>query len=66
MSACDAAKTSDAKPPEACGAILRLEVVPLGQAKQEVPAGAPHGTAAAGSGGRGAGLGRRWWGRAAA
>jgi hypothetical protein len=41
MSACDAARTSDGKPPEACGAILRLEVVPLGQAKQEVPAGAP-------------------------
>jgi hypothetical protein len=41
MAACDAATTSDGKPPEACGAILRLEVVPLGQAKQEVPVGAP-------------------------
>ncbi len=44
MSACDGARTSDAHPPEACGAILRLEVVPLGQAKSEVPAGAPQAT----------------------
>jgi len=35
-SACDTAKTSDSKPPEACGAILRLEVVPLGEAKRDV------------------------------
>jgi hypothetical protein len=35
-SACDAAKTSDGRPPEACGAILRLEVVPLGEAKRDV------------------------------
>jgi hypothetical protein len=38
--ACGTAKTSDASPPEACGAIVRLEVVPLGQAKQEGSVGA--------------------------
>lgn len=42
LSACSAAKTSDTRPPEDCGAILRLEVVPLGEAKREVkPTGAP-------------------------
>ena len=30
--ACDVAKTSDTHPPEGCGAVVRLEVVPLGQA----------------------------------
>ena len=53
MSGCDAAKTSDTRPPEACGAILRLEVVPLGQAKQDVPAGAPAVAAQAAAGGAG-------------
>jgi hypothetical protein len=40
-SACDTAKTSDKGPPESCGAILRLEVQPLGEAKQAAPATAP-------------------------
>jgi hypothetical protein len=38
MNGCDAASTSDGKPPDGCGAILRLEVVPLGEAKRETPA----------------------------
>ena len=38
MNGCDAASTSDGKPPDGCGAILRLEVVPLGEAKREAPA----------------------------
>jgi hypothetical protein len=37
MKSCDGATTSDKTPPEGCGAILRLEVVPLGQAKRDVP-----------------------------
>ncbi len=49
-SACDAAKTTDKAPPESCGAILRLEVVPLGEAKREVgPVGAPPPAAVAGT-----------------
>jgi hypothetical protein len=39
MNGCDGATTSDGKPPDGCGAILRLEVVPLGEAKREAPAG---------------------------
>lgn len=56
MNGCDGASTSDGKPPEGCGAILRLEVVPLGEAKRDAPA-APaaaskdQGAAAAGVGG---------------
>ncbi len=38
MNGCDSATTSDGKPPDGCGAILRLEVVPLGEAKREAPA----------------------------
>jgi hypothetical protein len=38
MKGCDSASTSDGKPPEGCGAILRLEVVPLGEAKRDAPA----------------------------
>lgn len=53
MKTCDAATTSDAKPPEGCGAILRLEVVPLGQVKRAQPivgpAPAPPPTAEAGA-----------------
>ncbi len=37
MNVCDGASTSDGKPPDGCGAILRLEVVPLGEAKRETP-----------------------------
>jgi hypothetical protein len=40
MNGCDAATTSDGKPPDGCGAILRLEVVPLGEAKHDAPAAA--------------------------
>lgn len=40
MSRCDGATTADGKPPEGCGAILRLEVVPLGQPKHDAPANA--------------------------
>lgn len=48
--ACDAAKTTDKAPPESCGAILRLEVVPLGEAKRDVgPVGAPPPGAVAGT-----------------
>jgi hypothetical protein len=35
MSTCDAATSSDTRPPEGCGAVVRLEVVPLGQAKKD-------------------------------
>jgi hypothetical protein len=38
MNGCDSATTSDGKPPDGCGAILRLEVVPLGEAKRDAPA----------------------------
>jgi hypothetical protein len=37
LSACDAARTTDKAPPESCGAIIRLEVVPLGEAKAAAP-----------------------------
>ncbi len=40
MASCAGAKTSDGKPPDGCGAILRLEVVPLGEAKRETAVGA--------------------------
>ena len=46
MNGCDSATTSDGKPPEACGAILRLEVVPLGEAKPQAPAAAASAPAA--------------------
>jgi hypothetical protein len=59
MSVCDGASTSDGKPPDGCGAILRLEVVPLGEAKRAAPAPAAQaasgqpdsGSAVAGAGG---------------
>ena len=41
MNGCDSATTSDGKPPDGCGAILRLEVVPLGEAKPTAPAAPP-------------------------
>lgn len=37
MTSCDAATTADTRPPEGCGAVVRLEVVPLGQAKKDDP-----------------------------
>jgi hypothetical protein len=42
MSSCDAASRGDDEPPEGCGALLRLELVPIGeirQAEPECPAG---------------------------
>ena len=41
MESCNAATTSDGRPPDGCGAIVRLEVVPLGQPKRETAVGAP-------------------------
>jgi hypothetical protein len=38
MKSCDSATTSDKTPPDGCGAILRLEVVPLGDAKRQAAA----------------------------
>jgi uncharacterized protein len=38
---CQSASGSDTKPPFGCGALLRLEVVPLGVARQEAPVCAP-------------------------
>ena len=35
MGTCDAATSADARPPDGCGAIVRIEVVPLGQAKKD-------------------------------
>jgi hypothetical protein len=40
MASCTGAKTTDGKPPDGCGAILRLEVVPLGEAKRDTAVGA--------------------------
>ncbi len=40
MDTCKGATTSDGRPPDGCGAILRLEVVPLGQAKRDTAVGA--------------------------
>ncbi|HEX8791907.1 MAG TPA: hypothetical protein VF765_13225 [Polyangiaceae bacterium] len=50
MNGCDGASTSDGKPPEGCGAILRLEVVPLGEAKHDAPAAASKDQAAPAAG----------------
>jgi hypothetical protein len=52
-SACDSARTSDSRPPEACGAILRLEVVPLGEAKRDATPAAGPAPAATATGGLG-------------
>lgn len=35
--ACDAASRSDTEPPEGCSALLRVEVVPIGEAARPVP-----------------------------
>jgi hypothetical protein len=37
---CNGATTADGKPPDGCGAILRLEVVPLGEATRQTAVGA--------------------------
>ncbi|MCC6559058.1 MAG: OmpH family outer membrane protein [Polyangiaceae bacterium] len=42
--ACERSTTSDPAPPEGCGALLRVEVVPLGEARRAAPA-CPEGTA---------------------
>jgi hypothetical protein len=38
---CEASTKSDDEPPEGCGALLRLEVVPIGAARQAQPACPP-------------------------
>ncbi len=43
--ACDKSQRGDANPPDGCGAILRLELVPLGAAPKAVSSGAPSATA---------------------
>ena len=42
-SACDKATSADKVPPEGCGALIRIEVVPLGEAKNYAPT-CPDGT----------------------
>jgi outer membrane protein OmpA-like peptidoglycan-associated protein len=42
-SACEKATRVDKAPPEGCGALIRIEVVPLGEAKAQVPS-CPEGT----------------------
>ena len=37
LESCDRATTADPGPPEGCGGIVRLEVVPIGEATQEKP-----------------------------